>query len=243
MPSILRKAVGLLCIIPTVAAAQSSAALRACHGVDFDPSDDAPFIIFSAHSYPAVAEKMDRDFDTEDLPDLLALGKFSSFAIHDAFVPLLMVPCSYEAYDATGCRTNFLFGASQKVEDVTRTGERLSFTLIDEEDGVVNTIVVGNRSYDDMTLTSTKGGTVTTSSWSRAGDGTETYEGNGGDGNVIRYTERSDCSGEGYIAEAENGVVRRTFDASWTSTKEATFTLTYEMCNFVDGTDCVSGSF
>lgn len=244
MIPLLRKSigVGLVCIMPTVTMSQSSGALRACHGVDFDPTDDVPFIIFSSHSYPAVATKMDRDFATEDLPDLLALGKFSGFAIQDAFVPLLVLPCSYETYDATGCRRSFLFGGSGQVDDVSLIGERLSFTLTDEDDGVVNELVFGNRSYDSLTLTATRGAAVTTSTWTRAADGTETYLGDSGDGNVVRYTERSDCSGQGYVAQAEGGAVKQTFEASWTSTKAADFTLTYTMCNYVDGTDCVSGA-
>ena len=231
--------VGLCCLVPSIAVSQDSAALRSCHGVDFQAGDDIPYIIFSSHSYPAVSAKMEQDFGSERLTDLLALGKFSGLAINDMFVPLLTVPCSHETYDATGCRPNFLFGGG--VEDASLTGERLSFTLIDED--VVNQIVIGNRNYDSLTLTSTKGASVTTSAWSRLGDGTEVYSGDSGDGNVIRYTERPDCSGEGYIAQAENGSVKQTFEISWTSTTAADFTLSYTLCNYVDGTDCVSGAF
>jgi hypothetical protein len=138
---------------------------------------------------------------------------------------------------------NFLFGGAAKVEDVSLTGERLSYRLIDEDDDVVNAIVIGNRSYDSLTLTSTKGGATTTSIWSRSGDGTETYAGDGGGGNVISYTERPDCSGEAYIAEAEGGSIKATTELSWTSTAAADFTLTYTMCSYVDGTDCVNGAF
>lgn len=230
---------GLFCVFPALVAAQQSAALLSCHGVDFEPGADIPFIIFSSHGYPAVTAKMEQDFGTERLTDLLALGKFSGLAVNDMFVPLLTLPCSYDTYEATGCGPNFLFGGG--VENASLTGERLSFTLIDED--VVNEVVIGNRNYDSLTLTSTKGAAVTTSAWSRLGDGTEIYSGDSGDGNVIRYTERPDCSGEGYIAQAENGSVKQTFEVNWTSTTAADFTLSYTLCNYVDGTDCVSGAF
>ncbi len=236
-------AVCAVCVMPTVVVSQSSAALRSCHGVDFEAGDDTPYIIFSSHSYPAVDAKMNQDFGTERLDDLVAIGQFASLAVNDMFVPALTLPCSHETYDATGCRMNFLFGGAAKVEAVSLVGERLSYNLIDEDDGVVNTIVVGNRSYDSLTLASTNDSGTTTSAWNRAGDGTETYAGDSGDGNVVSYTERSDCSGEAYIAQAEGGAVKATTELSWTSTTAADFTLTYTMCNYVDGTECVSGAF
>ncbi len=235
--------IGALCLAPGVAISQSAASAQACHGADFTPGDDLPFIIFSSHSYPAVDRKMSQDFDVDRLADLAAIGKFAGLAVNDMFVPLLMLPCSHEVYDATACRPNFLFGAAAAAEDVNLTGERLSFTLIDEDAGVVNQVIIGNRSYDSLSLTSEKGGATTVSSWNRASDGTETYEGSSGDGNIVRYTERPDCSGEGYIAEAENGAVTHTADFSWTSTKADDFVLTYELCSYVDGKDCESGAF
>ena len=130
------------------------------------------------------------------------------------------------------------------IKDVSKKGDRLSFTSYNARRAKEMTLTYDNPYYDGVTMIErSDDGSHVEAVWKRTKDGTETYNSKASSGEITRYMERSDCSGTVFLERGHSsGQIRRT-EFEWSSVLKDDFTLSYKICKIGDdGTqDCKTG--
>lgn len=203
----------------------SAASAQSCGPYNGDTTD---YPTFHSSTYPAaekVAERISAiDDPFEALVPLKAYGDFAQIGIVDLALPMVALSCSYQLFDANECAGTFLLPSN--VESASLTGESLRFATRDPETGVAMEVVHQNRSFDRSVMT--MDGVVST--WTRAADGTETFQSVAENGDETHYTEYVDCSGQGHVIRHNDAGLLTTNHFSWSSAKEDIMTLQYKIC-------------
>lgn len=149
--------------------------------------------------------------------------------------------CNYESYKKTKC-DNFLTRGKNKLENISKEGERLSYTVIEAKTGKETDFVLSNPDLDKMTkLTRYPDGSKAETLLQRTGNGTE-YKDVEANNDFVHYIEKSDCSGKGQYVKHDpnsNGVLLST-EFEWSSTLNDNFKIKYVYCDY-DG--CHPGEF
>ncbi len=208
----------------------------------YNAADDLQhYVTLDSPGYPdvaAVVDALSEGDPFENAVPLRAIGDFMQMGISDLTLPLLAAVCSYEMYAANECAGNMFWPSN--VTEASLNGETLRFTIQVDQD-VVQQVEISNPQFDKATIANLQGEVVQTDTWTRQPDGTETYTSIAINGDETAYTERPDCSGEGYVVRHNANGLLMTNTFSWSSAKTG-FTFQYKICGYQNDPGCHEGA-
>ncbi|RJS91793.1 hypothetical protein [Salinisphaera sp. Q1T1-3] len=232
-------------------------ALKSCLPPDFDPAEDTTFVTLDSPLYPAAEKKADdlasRDFSqaSGNAPKMLKStvvqiveSSFFLLPMNSQFLPMMTIVCNHDIYAQNQCEgMSMIFGNKATLEDVDMDAGKLSYVIRNLKTNEVAHVIIGDRDYNDVSLTIKDGQKTTKYEFSRDIDGTEYFESENSDGETRRFVERPDCSGTFIQHDTENGGPERALEFEWTSAKKPLMRIEWKACRYTDGKKCGSGEF
>lgn len=200
----------------------------ACEDFEADADSGLFLSVLNLTSYPLYDVYRDSD---ELEPE--ALAPILPILLASAFDTALITRCTVDLFEANSC-----FGiATGSLEDDVLNWTVNSSTTITE-------VTVNDRAYSSGSIVlANADGEETTTQWTRAGDGTETYSKSDLTGKTYAFTEAPDCSGTAsFIDFNDDGTPLIKTETAWTSPIDAVPSFTWELCNYDDGVENCSES-
>jgi len=195
----------------------------ACEAYETEADDLLLSAVLDTTTYPLYDQYVDSD-DAEPEAQLAILTGFFANVADIA----LITRCTYDLFEANACA-----GISTgSLEDGV-----LSWTLGDETSSVV--VTSNDPAYSSGSIVQTSANGVGWNVlWSRADDGTETYERTETGGKVNSFVEAPDCSGTAtFINFDDDGLPLVKTTTTWTSPVEALPTFVWEFCSYETGAE------
>ena len=152
--------------------------------------------------------------------------------------------CSFEVYADNQCTTDF--GPALQVYNVNMNEGVLSYSLLmidDTDPDTIYDVSLSDAMNHNGSYTQTQGDSVTTSSWSRAENGDEFYTFSSSNGELLTFTEASDCSGTFESITIDDQGIKEHKSSNWDSVL-SNFTYKFQLCNDESGVlECISGEY